>query len=115
MKSRRRVRWVVRAASALALLATTVAAAQDRPEAPPWSEEAPRPGQPRIGPAPRVPLRWDRWYHIPELEQAMRDLAAAFPDLVSVSVIGIEKPIAPPIVSDVYCDTDSDVGSSDRT
>jgi hypothetical protein len=35
-----------------------------------------------------VPLRWDRWYHVPELHQAMRDLAKAFPDLVAVKSLG---------------------------
>lgn len=72
----------------LALALALPAAAQERPETPPWSEEAPRPGDAKLGAKPRVDLRWDRWMHVPELHQAMRDLAAAWPDLVEVRSIG---------------------------
>jgi hypothetical protein len=71
-----------------AALAAAPAAAQERPDTPPWTEPAPRPGAPKLVREPRVPLAWNRWYHVPELEKAARDLAAAFPDLVEVRTIG---------------------------
>lgn len=64
------------------------ARAQERPETPPWTEDAPRPRDAVLPRKPKVPLAWNRWYHVPELETAALDLAAAFPDLVEVRTIG---------------------------
>ena len=74
--------------SGLAMILAGVCLAQDRPETPPWSEDAQKQRDPKIAPQPKVPLRWDRWYHVPELEKAMGELAAGFPDLITLSVIG---------------------------
>jgi hypothetical protein len=64
------------------------AAAQDRPETPPWTEEAPRPRDPRLPARSRVDIAWNRWYHETELREQMRRLAAAWPDLLEVRTIG---------------------------
>lgn len=82
------MRLRILAAAPLVVLAAAPSFAQDRPETPPWTEDAPPAGPAKLAPQPKVPLRWNRWYHLPELERAMRDLAAAFPDLVRVSSLG---------------------------
>lgn len=76
------------ATSALAAATSSSAAAQERPETPPWTEPVPPPRDPRLPWKPKVQIPWNRWYHVPELHQSMRDLAAAFPDLVELRSIG---------------------------
>ena len=75
--------------AALLLLAFCgAAAAQDRPDPPPWTEDAPPRVTSRPAEQPRVPLRWDRLYPLDELLGALRQIAAAFPDLVELRTIG---------------------------
>ena len=62
--------------------------AQDRPETPPWTQGAPDRVAAKVPEKPKVPLAWDRWYHLDELNDAMRLLAKTWPDLVEVRSIG---------------------------
>jgi hypothetical protein len=64
------------------------ALAQDRPETPPWTQDAPGRVAAKVPEKPKVPLAWDRWYHLDELNDAMRLLAKTWPDLVEVRSIG---------------------------
>lgn len=64
------------------------AVAQDRPDTPPWSADAPRPRDPRLAEKPKVEVAWNRWYHETELRALMRTFAAAWPGLVEVRTIG---------------------------
>jgi hypothetical protein len=70
------------------LLAAAPALAQDRPPTPPWTTDAPERVPAKTYAPPKVPLRWDRYYHVDELHQALRDVAAAWPDLVELRVVG---------------------------
>src|SRR5207249_2038131 len=70
------------------VLAAVTALAQDRPPTPPWTKDPPDRVPAKTDPQPKVPLRWDRYYHIDELQQAMRDLAAAWPQFVELRSIG---------------------------
>src|SRR5207249_988679 len=72
----------------VALAFVTSALAQDRPPTPPWTKDPPDRVPAKTDPQPKVPLRWDRYYHIDELQQAMRDLAAAWPQFVELRSIG---------------------------
>ena len=67
---------------------TTAALAQDRPPTPPWTKDPPERVAPKSGPRPKVAIAWDRYQHLDELQQSMRDLAAAWPDLVELRSIG---------------------------
>jgi hypothetical protein len=62
--------------------------AQERPETPPWTKDAPEREPAKADAPPKVPQRWDRYRNLDELQQAMRDFAAAWPDLVEVRSIG---------------------------
>jgi hypothetical protein len=42
----------------------------------------------RVTPEPKVPLRWDRFYDYPEMEAALRRLAAAHPGWLTIASIG---------------------------
>lgn len=79
---------MIRRALLLAALIAAPALAQDRPDVPPWSEPPPPQVTPRKGWQPVVPLRFDRYYTLDELHQGLRDVAAAFPELVEVRRIG---------------------------
>jgi hypothetical protein len=68
--------------------AVAPALAQDRPPTPPWTKDAPPKETPRPDAKPRVLLDWSRYRHIDELQQTLRDLAAAWPDLVELRSIG---------------------------
>jgi hypothetical protein len=80
-------RWVLAFAATLAF-ASSAAFAQDRPPTPPWTKDPPARVPAKIEAPPKVPLRWDHYYHIDELNQALRDLAAAWPQFVEVRTIG---------------------------
>ena len=74
---------------ALSMLAlSSPASAQDRPDTPPWSEEPPARVAPRPEKKPQIDLRWDVYYHVDELNAAMREIAAAYPDLLEIRTIG---------------------------
>jgi len=62
--------------------------AQDKPPTPPWTKDPPERVPAKTEPPPKVALRWDRYYHIDELQDAMRQLAAAWPQFVELRVIG---------------------------
>ncbi len=72
----------------LAVAFAVPAGAQDRPDVPPWTIDAP----PRVagtrGWQPKVPLRFDRYYPIDEMHAAMRQIAAAHPGLVELRTVG---------------------------
>ena len=56
---------------ALSMIAlSSPAAAQDRPDTPPWSEEPPARVAPRREKKPQIDLRWDVYYHVDELNAA---------------------------------------------
>jgi hypothetical protein len=78
--------WLSSAASLLCFAAA--AFAQERPPVPPWTEDAPPRAPARTGPTPKVPLRFDRFHHIEELQQALREVAAAWPQFVELRSIG---------------------------
>ena len=72
---------------AIATLATP-ALAQDRPETPPWTKDAPDRVAAKVPEKPKVPMAWDRWYHLDEMNDALRLFASTWPDLVEVRSIG---------------------------
>ncbi len=88
----RRRRPTALASVAALLLALPIVSAnaqeQERPEPPPWAPQAPERVPAKLQPKPKVPLRWDRYYHIDEMLDAMREIAAAYPDLVELRSIG---------------------------
>ncbi len=79
---------VLGVAAALVVALAAPAAAQDRPERPPWAPDAPDRVDPLIPSNPKVPLRWDRYYHVKEIHGALRRLAEAYPRLIELRVIG---------------------------
>ncbi len=81
-------RFAAPIALVVALATAVPALAQDRPPTPPWTQEAKDRVPPRVTAPPKVPLRFDRYYHWEEMTQAFRDLAAAWPDLVELRSIG---------------------------
>ena len=72
----------------LLLSAVGSAVAQDRPETPPWTQDAPGRVAAKPPEKPRVQLAWDRWYHLEEMDDALRLLAKTWPGLVEVRSIG---------------------------
>ncbi len=64
------------------------ALAQDRPATPPWAQDPPPRVAPRPEKKPEVNLRFDVYYHVDELHAAMRQVAAAYPDLLEIRSIG---------------------------
>ena len=85
--------------------------AQERPELPPWTQEPPARVPARPEAKPTVDLRWDRYYHYEELNDALRELAAAHPDLVEVRSIGTSvegREILMAVVTDTASGKDTD-------
>ncbi len=74
--------------TAMASAMIGVATAQERPPVPPWSEEPPPRVPAKPGWTPRVDLRWDKYYTLDEMHAALREVAAAFPELVTLRSIG---------------------------
>ena len=62
--------------------------AQDRPETPPWTEEAPERVAPKHHWKPKLEVAWNRYLHIDEMDALLRRLAETWPELISLSVIG---------------------------
>jgi hypothetical protein len=73
---------------ALVSLAATSAFAQDRPDTPPWTKDAPPRETAKIPATPKVQIAWDRYYHLDEMQDAMRRLAEAWPQFVELRSIG---------------------------
>jgi hypothetical protein len=70
------------------VVAATPALAQDRPETPPWTKDAPERVPARKPEPPKVAFAWDRYRHLDELHDGLRQLAEAWPQLVEVRSIG---------------------------
>ncbi len=98
--------------AALVLLgAPSGAAAQERPELPPWTQQPPARVPARPEKQPQVALRFDRFYHTDELNDALRELAAAHPDLIEVRKIGTSvegRDILIAVLTDTRAGADTD-------
>jgi zinc carboxypeptidase len=70
------------------LAAPSFAFAQDRPDVPPWTEDAPEQVAPKLHWKPKVEIAWNRYLHIDEFYALMRRFEQAYPDLVKLEVIG---------------------------
>ncbi len=71
----------------IALLAAP-ALAQDKPETPPWTEDAPPRVPAKLPEKPKLAVAWDRYYHLDEMLTLMRQFAETWPDLVELRSIG---------------------------
>lgn len=67
---------------------TASALAQDKPDTPPWTEEAPGRVPAKLPAKPRLAVSWDRYYHLDEMHALMRQFAETWPDLVELRSIG---------------------------
>lgn len=67
---------------------TSPSFAQDKPPTPPWTKDAPDRVAAKTDPEPKVPLRWDRYNHLDELQAKLRQIADAWPGLVELRSIG---------------------------
>src|SRR6185295_5201462 len=62
--------------------------AQDKPPTPPWTKDPPDRVPAKTDPKPKLAMDWNRYHHIDELQDALRRLAAAWPQYVELRTIG---------------------------